>query len=105
MSTVLSPCALGGLQQEVAMAHAPSPSQPAAGTTAAPYSADEFSELLTSDPERAFALLGAMTPAQCEAQAEAYVTWLGRFGLHASLALVREAWGIIAQKTLKTHSG
>ena len=87
------------------MAHSPHPPQLAAGTITAPYPAEDFAELLTHDPERAFALLGAMTPAQCEAQAEAYVAWLGRFGLHASLALVREAWDIIAQKTLNTHSG
>ena len=105
MSTVLSPCALDGLQQEVAVAHSSHPPQNTNGTITALYPADEFAELLTHDPERTFALLEAMTPAQCEAQAEAYVAWLGRFGLHASLALVREAWDIIAQKTLNTHSG
>ena len=84
------------------MAHFPHSSHLAAGTTITPYPPEEFADLLTHDPERAFALLGAMTPAQCEAQAEAYVAWLGRFGLYASLELVCEAWGVMS-KTDHSH--
>ena len=95
-TTVLAPCALGGLQYEVAMAQSTHPPQDTTGTITAPYPAEVFAELLTHDPAQAFALLGEMTSEQRTAQASAYAHWLARYGLCISLDFICEAWGILA---------
>ena len=64
----------------------PDPSVPA------PYDAEIFADLLLDNPDGTLRLLSEMSEAECMAQASAYVTWLGGFGLPIAVEDVLTSW-------------
>ena len=57
-----------------------------------PYDAEIFADLLIDNPDGALRLLAEMSEQEREAQARAYVTWLGGFGLPVAIEDVLANW-------------
>jgi hypothetical protein len=97
MSTAHSPCALGGLRQEVDPLRVPPstrstlPLDPAFIVPTL-YDPEDFAALYHADKERAIALVSAMTEPQRVRQALAYAAWLDHHGLEIDLDTVLAMW-------------
>ena len=71
--------------------HSPDPNPPDPSVPA-PYDAEIFADLLIADPGRALRLLAEMSQEERVAQAVAYVSWLGGFGLPVAVDDVHANW-------------
>ena len=95
-TTAHSPCALGGLRQEVDPLRVPPstyalPLDPAFIVPTL-YDPEDFAALYHADKDRALALIASMTEPQKVRQALAYAAWLDHHGLEIDLETVLAAW-------------